>query len=107
MISVPQALERLFALVTPLGVEDVPLAQAAGRVLTRPVQARRDQPPFAAAAMDGYAIRADAAPGSTLTVIGEAAAGRGFAGRKNLDQRCAGVGVVRGAGAHRPVSKEA
>ena len=94
MISVPQALERLFALVTPLGIEDVPLAQAAGRVLAHPVQARRDQPPFAAAAMDGYAVRADAAPGATLTVIGAAAAGRGFAGRVGPGQA---VRIMTGA----------
>ena len=80
MISVAQALDRLFALVTPLPSEAVPLTDAAGRVLARSVSARRNQPPFAASAMDGYAIRADFTPGSTLTVIGESAAGRGFAG---------------------------
>ena len=80
MITVSEALDRLFALVTPLPAEDVPLTQAAGRVLARPVHARRNQPPFAASAMDGYAIRADFTPGETLQIIGEAAAGRGFSG---------------------------
>ncbi len=80
MITVADALERLFALVTPLPTENVPLLQAAGRVLGCPVHARRDQPPFAASAMDGYAISAGFTPGETLTVIGEAAAGRGFGG---------------------------
>ena len=48
----------------PLAAEDVPLAEAAGRVLARDVVATRAQPPFAASAMDGYAVRAaDAAPG--------------------------------------------
>ncbi|MGR3466600.1 MAG: molybdopterin molybdotransferase MoeA [Shimia sp.] len=81
MISVAEALERLFALVEPLGPEDVPLRDAHGRVLAQPVTARRTQPPFAASAMDGYALRtADAHEGATLDIIGEAAAGHGFAG---------------------------
>lgn len=81
MITVEQALEQLFALVTPLPVEHVPLQDAAGRVLTQPVTANRDQPPFAASVMDGYAMRnSDAMPGAQLTVIGEAAAGHAFNG---------------------------
>ncbi|ETA54026.1 molybdopterin molybdotransferase MoeA [Ponticoccus alexandrii] len=79
MITVTEALDRLFALATPLAPETVPLAQAAGRVLAREATARRDQPPFAASAMDGYAVT-DAAAGDSLTVIGESAAGHGFAG---------------------------
>ena len=81
MITVDQAMDHLFSLVTPLGTEEVPLAQAAGRVLARDAVARRDQPPFAASAMDGYALRADdARPGARLKVMGEAAAGHRFDG---------------------------
>lgn len=81
MISVHEALDRLFGLVSPLDIEKVSLTEAAGRVLAKDVAATRDQPPFAASAMDGYAIGgAGAAPGATFTVIGEAAAGHGFAG---------------------------
>jgi molybdopterin molybdotransferase len=77
MIPVAEALDRLFSLVSPLPVEEVPLTAALGRVLARPIAARRDQPPFAASAMDGYAIRAtDAQPGTRLQVIAESAAGR-------------------------------
>ncbi|MEM6307437.1 MAG: molybdopterin molybdenumtransferase MoeA, partial [Pseudomonadota bacterium] len=56
MISVEQAQTALFDLVHPLDVEDVPLRQADGRVLAGSVTARRDHPPFAASAMDGYAV---------------------------------------------------
>jgi len=77
MISVAEALDRLFALVAPLGVEEVPLAEAACRVLARDVAANRDQPPFAASAMDGYAIADDPTSGTRLRVTGEAAAGHG------------------------------
>ncbi|MDR9484491.1 MAG: molybdopterin molybdotransferase MoeA [Sediminimonas sp.] len=81
MITVDEALEHLFALVGPLDVEEVPLGDAAGRVLARQQTARRDQPPFAASAMDGYAIRAaDLAPGARFDVVGDSAAGARFDG---------------------------
>ena len=81
MISVEEALEAVLALVEPVGSEAVPLREAGGRVLAEPVVAPRDQPPFAASAMDGYAVRsADVYPGARLRVLGEAAAGRPWGG---------------------------
>ena len=81
MITVDEALARIFELALPMPTEPVPLIRAAGRVLAAPVTARRDQPPFASSAMDGYAVQGDAvAPGAKFNVIGEAAAGHGFAG---------------------------
>ncbi len=81
LISVSRALELILGLVTPLEEELVALEDAAGRVLARPLRARRDQPPFAASAMDGYAIcEADARQGKRLRIIGEAAAGKRFGG---------------------------
>jgi molybdopterin molybdotransferase len=81
MITVDEALEHLFSLVAPLGAETVPLAQAAGRVLAQDVTATRDQPPFAASAMDGYGVHAgDVAVGAKFKIIGESAAGHGFSG---------------------------
>jgi molybdopterin molybdotransferase len=81
MISTADALSHLFDLVDVLPIETVPLRHAAGRVLAQDVAASRDQPPFAASAMDGYAILAeDAVTGRQLKVIGEAAAGHSFAG---------------------------
>ncbi len=75
MIPFEQALAQIFALTPVLEAESVDLAQAAGRVLRAPVTARRDQPPFAGSAMDGYAVAGPVAPGARFTVIGEAAAG--------------------------------
>ncbi|MEO1639142.1 MAG: gephyrin-like molybdotransferase Glp [Pseudomonadota bacterium] len=81
MISVEEALAQLFALVTPLDAEVVPLREAAGRVLAETVTAKRDQPPFAASAMDGYAVvQDDVAPDAVLQVVGEAAAGHRWDG---------------------------
>ncbi len=76
MISVDEALGHLFALVAPVGSEPVPVADANGRVLTSPVTAPRDQPPFPTSVMDGYAVRdTDIRPGAVLNVIDESAAG--------------------------------
>lgn len=81
MISTQEALAHLFALVKPGETEHVQLREAAGRVLAQDLSAKRDQPPFAASAMDGYAVKdADAKPGTRLKVIGEAAAGHRFDG---------------------------
>lgn len=81
MIPVEEALARIFALCAEVGTEQVPLAEAAGRVLAAPVVARRDQPPFRAAVMDGYALRgAEAAVGASFRIIGKAPAGKAFSG---------------------------
>ncbi|MEM9792217.1 MAG: molybdopterin molybdenumtransferase MoeA, partial [Pseudomonadota bacterium] len=81
MKSVAEAQQLLLAPIGPTASEDVPISQALGRVLAEPLQARRTQPPFAASAMDGYAVRrADALPGRTLEIIGEAPAGHAFDG---------------------------
>lgn len=81
MITVDAALEHLFSLTSPLGSETVPLGEANGRVLAKEVRAMRDQPPFAASAMDGYGVAdADVEIGASFRVIGESAAGHGYAG---------------------------
>ncbi len=77
MITVDEALQRIFALADALPTESVPLIRAAGRTLAEPAVAKRDQPPFPSSAMDGYAV-ADAAPGETFRVVGESAAGHRF-----------------------------
>lgn len=82
MITVDEALAACLALADPLPCEEVPLANANGRVLAKPVRARRDQPPFAASAMDGYAVTAETPqPGDRFDLIGEAAAGHVWNGQ--------------------------
>ncbi|MFN4201910.1 MAG: molybdopterin molybdotransferase MoeA [Tabrizicola sp.] len=81
MITVEEALTRCLAMCQPLSLETVPLAQAAGRWMATPAVARRDQPPFPASAMDGYAVQGNPAPDDTFLVIGEAGAGHAFDGR--------------------------
>lgn len=87
MISVAEARAALLDLVAPLQPETVHLAMAAGRVLSRPVVARRDQPPFSASAMDGYAVNAaEVELHAMFKVVGEAAAGHGFKGKVGAGQ---------------------
>jgi molybdopterin molybdotransferase len=83
LISVEDALSRVLANIAgPLGVEPVPIAACAGRTLAEDAGALRDQPPFPASAMDGYAVRsADCAQvPATLRIIGTSAAGSRFTG---------------------------
>ncbi len=82
MISVEEARTLLMDLVSPLETEDVPLAEAAGRVLAQDAVARRMQPPFSASAMDGYAVKAaEVEPHAMFKVVGESAAGHRFDGK--------------------------
>jgi len=82
LLPVAEALARVLDGVKPLPAEEIPVAEAHGRVLAAELAALRTQPPDALSAMDGYAVRADdvtSAP-AKLRVIGEVAAGRPYEG---------------------------
>lgn len=83
LLPVEEARHRILKGVKAVPIEMVRLDEALGRVLARPVTARRSQPPFAASAMDGYAVMsADVAQTPTiLRVTGQSAAGHGFSAR--------------------------
>lgn len=108
MISVAEALAHLFELVAPVGTETVSLRRASGRVLAAPVVAARNQPPFAASIMDGYAVPdEDVRPGATYRIVGEAAAGSRLDGGLGTGQ-CARIftGAPLPEGARRVVIQE-
>ncbi len=74
--SVETARATMLSAIVPLTTEAIPLAEADGCWLAEPVTAERDQPPFDASAMDGWAVRrADVRPGARLQIVGESAAG--------------------------------
>ncbi|GLS21155.1 molybdopterin molybdenumtransferase MoeA [Labrys miyagiensis] len=82
LLPVADALAKVVANVTTLPAVNVPIQLARGRTLASTITALRTQPNFHASAMDGYAVRAeDASDGATLDLIGESAAGHGYAGR--------------------------
>ncbi len=76
-----EALAIYLPRVEPVGVEEVPLQQALGRVLATNLTAVMDDPPFSRAAFDGYAVRARDTFGASrnspivLKVVGEVKAG--------------------------------
>jgi molybdopterin molybdotransferase len=75
LLDIDAARALVLARARPLEPETVPLARAAGRVLTENVLATVDLPPFDSSAMDGYAVRAADTPGH-LVVTAPSAAGR-------------------------------
>lgn len=79
LLPLETALARLLEGAAPLPAETRPLDDCAGRMLAADVAARLTRPPFAAAAMDGYAIRWDDRH-RPWAVVGESAAGHGWAG---------------------------
>jgi molybdopterin molybdotransferase len=108
MISVSEALDHVFSLCDPLSTETIPLRAGLGRVLATDATATRNQPPFSASIMDGYAVRDDESHiGAQFTVIGEAAAGHAYAGTVTAGQA---VRIFTGAplpdGASRVVIQE-
>ncbi len=79
MIAFDRALELIAGQIVPLGTEEVPLGEAARRVLAAPVTARSDAPRTAVSAMDGYAVHAGSTrPDTALPVVGESRPGARF-----------------------------
>ena len=77
MLSVEEAQERVLAEVTTLGMEQVVIGDALGRILREDVLATYDVPEGDNTAMDGYAVRAEdiASPPVRLRVIEDLPAG--------------------------------
>jgi molybdopterin molybdotransferase len=82
--TVQAALARLDGQLRQLDAEDIPLREAAGRVLASPITSTLDIPGFDRATMDGYAVVADATEGASaynripLKVVGDALPGAPF-----------------------------
>ena len=80
LLNVDDALKQLLSDISVSEIENVSLHNATARVLAADLVANRDQPPFRASAMDGYAIRGDNVKElpTKLQVIGEVPAGHHF-----------------------------
>jgi molybdopterin molybdotransferase len=76
--SVEAARAAMLAWAQRLPAQTVALADAVGRTLAEDIQAIRDQPPYPASAMDGWAAAAVDIPGR-LRIAGESAAGTPYA----------------------------
>jgi molybdopterin molybdotransferase len=85
LLAVDDARAAMLAEIVAMPAEAVPLSHSMGRVLAEDVAAVRDQPPFAASAMDGWAVRSGDTPG-VLKIVGESAAGHGYEGQVSAGQ---------------------
>jgi len=75
--TVEAARAAMLATVTILPSEPMSVIEADGRWLSEPIIATRDQPPFDASAMDGWAVRVADLGSGPFQIVGESAAGRG------------------------------
>ncbi len=77
MITIEQAREIVLGNLPERRFEEVPLREAAGRVLATSVVATSNVPPFRRSAMDGFALRSEdlAVLPATLRIVGEVRAG--------------------------------
>ena len=86
MITYRQALDLILALPFDAGMEMCPLLDSVDRFLAEPVGAPWPMPRFDNSSMDGFAARAEDLHDATtdhparLSIVGESAAGRAFAG---------------------------
>ena len=87
-MDLEEARATLFAMLSSVPqTENIPLAEALGRVTAEPVYAQLSLPPFPASAMDGYAVRReDFGQQRPLRLIGQSLAGHPFYGRVNTGE---------------------
>lgn len=100
-LLVEDARARILDLAVSMPADTITLADAAGRVLAEAITATRDQPPFDASAMDGWALRS-ADRNEARRIVGESAAGHGYEavlGEGDTVRIFTGAPVPRGADA--------
>jgi molybdopterin molybdotransferase len=86
MLSAAEAQQRVLERIAVLEALELSITDAHGCVLAETVTAAEDLPPYATAAIDGFALRSSdtsnaSSSAVSLTIIGEAAMARPFAGR--------------------------
>jgi molybdopterin molybdotransferase len=103
--SIDEAQRRILALHPPVTGEMVSLCDAMGRYPAADMAAARSQPPFDAAAMDGWAVSGVAA--GLYRIVGESRAGAGYGSGLAAGQAVAiSTGAPMPAGAVRVVRRE-
>lgn len=107
MLQLEEAIECLLCHTHPITeTEKIPLLSSANRILSMPLAASADQPPFPRSPLDGYAVRGQDTQGAEkeipvqLSVIGTVYAGEVFSGRVRENQAVritTGAPIPRGA----------
>jgi molybdopterin molybdotransferase len=81
LLPVSTARERVISSVQqPVESEEVSIGACAGRTLARDLFALRDQPPFPASSMDGFALGATGDQPGCYRIVGTSVAGRRYEG---------------------------
>tara|TARA_R110002096_G_scaffold416576_2_gene619417 strand:- start:257985 stop:259181 length:1197 start_codon:yes stop_codon:yes gene_type:complete len=99
LLPVADALTQVLNSVTELENEIISIHTARGRITASDIASKLTQPPFAASAMDGYAVRFEDVA-SPLRVVGESQAGLSYAGVLNPGEAVrifTGAPMVEGA----------
>ena len=94
MIDVESAIGLINRHFVKIENEKVDLNSLGGRVLSEPIRAKRDQPPFDRVAMDGIAVRFGANPARRYKIEGIQRAGQPQA---KLKGECHAIEVMTGA----------
>ncbi|MCP8315219.1 MAG: molybdopterin biosynthesis protein, partial [archaeon] len=87
LVTVEEALRALHEHVKPhyVGVEEVKITEAYGRILSEDIVARTNLPPFSRAIVDGYAVRAiDTSLASEVNLVRLKIIGKVYAGEESL-----------------------
>ena len=114
MISVSEALQRLVSSFSSVDIEEVPLLQAAGRILSTEIKSEINLPLFTNSSMDGFAVRAEDVEGARedqpviLTVVEDIPAGRRPTRKLGINQTArimTGAPLPEGANAVVPVEE--
>jgi len=106
MVTVDEALEKIFSHTHPLGFEKISILDVLGRVIAEDIYAHRNIPPLDNSAMDGYALRVEDIQNASqehpirLEVIEDLPAG--VISKKKLEKRKA-IRIMTGA----PIPKRA
>lgn len=88
LLRIQDALELVMTSVSPVEGETIAISNAMGRILVTDITSRLTHPPFNASSMDGYAVKSadlKSLP-MDLSLVGEAAAGHGYAGEVKIGQ---------------------
>jgi molybdopterin molybdotransferase len=114
LISVSEALQRLVSSFSSVDIEEVPLLQAAGRILSKEIKSDINLPLFTNSSMDGFAVRAEDVEGARedqpviLTVVEDIPAGRRPTRKLGINQTArimTGAPLPEGANAVVPVEE--
>jgi molybdopterin molybdotransferase len=114
LISVSEALQRLVSSFSSVDIEEVPLLQAAGRILSTEIKSDINLPLFTNSSMDGFAVRAEDVEGARedqsviLTVVEDIPAGRRPTRKLGINQTArimTGAPLPEGANAVVPVEE--